>query len=111
MLGGNGPSVTFHTPLVSFVIGCLAPTGIQSPENDTSWAFGALTRNVTVRSAFPSGETTFPGPCGGLGSIFKSDSQSRSRAFQEATGRSRGRIPKPCPPRLLTCNSAGTPAL
>src|SRR5947207_9874881 len=54
MSGSNGPTVTLQTSLSPFVI-AFAPPG-HSPETVTSVALGARTRNVTVRSAWTSGE-------------------------------------------------------
>jgi hypothetical protein len=54
MSGANGPTVMLQTPLSSLVIG-FVPSG-HSPETVTSVAFGARTRNLTVWSAWISGE-------------------------------------------------------
>src|SRR5690349_18458406 len=62
MLGGIGPTVMDHTsPFL--VIFSLDPGFIQSPNRETSLAFGAFMRNVIRRSPCTSGETTAEGPC------------------------------------------------
>src|SRR5260221_1914029 len=56
MSGASGPIVTVQIPSVPFVIGCGLPS--SSPLTVTWDAFGATYRNVSVRSAPISGETT-----------------------------------------------------
>src|SRR4029077_3889829 len=64
----SGPMVVDHTPPASFVIGRLVPLS-QLPLSVTSVAFGAIRRNVTVRSGWISGERSGVGraafPAGG----------------------------------------------